>query len=175
MWERLEGILKGAVELNLKYTARLLNVSTDYLRDFNAVVSESGRTQPSPPPKPPAGPAPLLIVGKAGETSSAAFALSNSSGQSVAVKLLVQGELNESHVQLDPPELAMESGKSYVARIIVRFDERMELGRDYGGAVVVPGVSSESVPFVVRRLPGDPPPPAPPKKPRAAKRKPAAK
>jgi hypothetical protein len=154
MWERLSDIIKGTVELNLKYSATLLNVSTDYLRNINGILTQAPGSQPAPEPAAPSRP-PLLLVGQLNEISSAAFALNNHSEKDVQVTLLVQGELNEKQVMLIPATIALKPGESSFVQIRARIDDALELNRDYHGAVVAPGLSTQSVDFVVRRLPGE--------------------
>lgn len=159
MLEKITGIIKDAVELNLRYSSTLLYLSKDYLKNFNTIITHSGqprtqadnRSEPERPPKAP----PLLIVGQLNETPGAAFALNNGSGKDVNVNLLIQGELSEKHVKVEPPVLALKAGESTIVRVQVHIDAALEVNRDYVGAVVAPGLSTQSVEFIVRRLPGE--------------------
>lgn len=156
---RITNLLKGAVELNLRYTSTLLHLSKDYLRDASVVLADGPVPDPTPKPGGDGGPTPpsrqpLLIVGHAGETASAAFAISNPSDRLMNVHLVVQGELGERVVSLDPAELALEPGKNAIVRILARLDDQLPVDKDHVGTVVAPGLIHQGVPFIVRRLAG---------------------
>lgn len=170
---RVTDLLKGAVELNLRYTSTLLHLSKDYLKDANEVLS---RPAPAPAPTPaPDAPAPerppLLVVGRAGETANAAFAINNPTDKDMAVHLVVQGDVGD-RVGVDPARFTLKAGAGTIVRILARIDERLEAERDHVGSVVAPGLASQGVPFIVRRIadavPATPSEPADPKAPKAA-------
>jgi hypothetical protein len=152
---RVGDLLKGALELNLRYTSTLLNLSKDYLRDANVVLTN--RMQPLPAGQANAGNAParapLLIVGRAGETGNAAFAINNPRDHEMNVHLMVQGELAQQVVSVDPAQLTLKPRGSAVVRILARIDDGLQPERDHLGSVVAPGLSTQGVPFIVRRLP----------------------
>lgn len=152
---RITDLLKGAVELNLRYTSTLLHLSKDYLKDATVVLtqapepagasaSDGGATSSSRPP--------LLIVGHAGEIGNAAFAISNPSDREMNIHLVVQGELSERAVSLEPEDLTLKPGQNAIIRILVRMDDKLPVDRDYVGAVVAPGLIHQGMPFIVRRL-----------------------
>jgi len=161
---RVSELLKGAVELNLRYTSTLLHLSKDYLKDANDVLTRGPSPEPEPPTvdpdepapnepgKPPARPA-LLIVGRAGETGHAAFAVNNPGEKDMSVHLIVQGELDERVVQVEPARLALKQGEGAIVRILARIDEKLPVNQDLLGSIVAPGLSNQGVPFIVRRLP----------------------
>lgn len=154
---RVTELLKGAVELNLRYTSTLLHLSKDYLKDANVVLTRG----PEPAPAPnddggdtaPAPRAPLLIVGRAEETGNGAFAINNPSEREMNVHLVVQGELDERVVSVDPARLVLKPGESAIVRILARFDDKLPVDHDHVGSVVAPGLTNQGVPFIVRRLP----------------------
>jgi hypothetical protein len=166
---RVTELLKGAVELNLRYTSTLLHLSKDYLKDANVVLTRG----PEPAPAPddggttPAPRQPLLIVGRAGETGNGAFAINNPSDREMNVHLVVQGELDERTVSVDPARLVLKPSESTIVRILARIDDKLPVDHDHIGSVVAPGLTNQGVPFIVRRLAdadgGDPATPTPPK------------
>jgi hypothetical protein len=148
---RVTDLLKSAVELNLKYTSTLLHLSKDYLKDAGEVITRD--PAPAPAPEPPGtARAPLLIAGRSGETGNAAFALNNPGDKEMAVHLVVQGDLGDDRVKLDPSRLGLKPGGQAIVRIVVAFDDKLPVNHDYVGQVVAPGLSSQGVPFIVRRL-----------------------
>jgi len=167
---RVTELLKGAVELNLRYTSTLLHLSKDYLKDANVVLKRGPEPAPSaddggtaPTPRPP-----LLIVGRAGETGNGAFAINNPSDREMNVHLVVQGELDERTVSVDPARLVLKPNESTIVRILARIDDKLPVDHDHVGSVVAPGLTNQGVPFIVRRLPdanggGDTATPASPK------------
>jgi hypothetical protein len=165
---RVTDLLKGAVELNLRYTSTLLHLSKDYLKDANVVLT---RDTPAPAPAPDA-PAPqrppLLVVGRSGELANGAFAINNPGEREMQVHLVVQGEVDERHVRVEPNRFTLKAGEGVVVRILATIDDKLPVEQDLPGAVVAPGLSSQSVPFIVRRLAdvaADPAKPAEPAKP----------
>jgi hypothetical protein len=153
--DRIVDIVKTVTELNLRYTSTLLYLGKDYVKDINTVVTTSSRPGRPGGETPPRS-QPLLIAGTLDETVGAAFPLKNSSGRDVNANLVVQGELDGSHVRIEPPSLELKAGESTIVRVLVHIDSKLEVGRDYAGAVAVPGLSAQLFEFVVRRLP-DPP------------------
>jgi len=153
---RISDLVKGALELNLRYSSTLLNLSKEYLRDAGVVLTNG--TQPAPSEQAEAatasGPrAPLLIVGRAGDTGNGAFAINNPRDHDMHVHLLVQGELGEAVVRVDPAQLTLQPRASAIVRILARIDDQLPVDRDHVGSVVAPGLSTQGVPFIVRRLP----------------------
>lgn len=168
---RVTDLLKSAVELNLRYTSTLLHLSKDYLKDANGVLSRE--TAPAPAPAPDAPPAqrpPLLVVGRSGEVANGAFAINNPGEREIAVHLVLQGEVDERHVQVEPARLNLKPGEGAIVRILARIDEKLPLEQDLPGAVVAPGLSSQGVPFIVRRLADLPAEPVAPEPVKAARK-----
>jgi hypothetical protein len=152
--DKIIDIVKSVTELNLRYTSTLLYLGKDYVKDINTVVTTNTRPRgPTGETPPPSRPQPLLIVGALDETVGAAFPLRNSSGRDVNVTLVVQGELGNGHVRVEPESLAIKQGESAIVRVIAHIDSKLDVGRDYAGAVAAPGLSAQFVEFVVRRLP----------------------
>ena len=161
MLEKIIGVVKNTMGLNLQFSSTLLHLSKDYLKDFNSILAQtqtpsSPRPENPTPPEPPK-PAPLLLAGRLNETASAAFALNNGSGKEMVINLLVQGELDGKHVWAEPKTLTLKSGENAVVGIKAKIDQSLEANRDYSGTVVAPGLSNQSIEFVVRRLPGEAP------------------
>ena len=150
---RVTELLKSAVELNLRYTSTLLHLSKDYLKDANTVLTKPPQPAPATPDEPvPAQRPPLLVVGRAGEVGNAAFAINNPGDKEMNVHLVVQGELDERVVSVEPARLTLKGGDGAIVRILARFDEKVPVDRDHVGTVVAPGLTSQGVPFIVRRL-----------------------
>jgi len=149
-------LLKSAVELNLRYTSTLLHLSKDYLKDANGVLTRGPQPAPTPADdggSPSAQRAPLLIVGRSGETGNGAFAINNPGDREMNVHLVVQGELDERVVSVDPARLVLKPGEGAIVRILAAIDDKLEVGHDSIGSVVAPGLTNQGVPFIVRRLP----------------------
>ncbi|MDP1655310.1 MAG: hypothetical protein Q8L96_04375 [Hylemonella sp.] len=163
---RMTELLKGAVELNLRYTSTLLHLSKDYLKDANVVLT---RDPPAPAPTTPDAPGaqrpPLLVVGRSGEVANAAFAINNPGEREMQVHLVVQGEVDERHVRVEPSRFTLKAGEGVIVRILATIDEKLPAEQDMPGAVVAPGLSNQSVPFIVRRLADVPADPAKPPSP----------
>lgn len=155
---RVTDLLKGAVELNLRYTSTLLHLSKDYLKDANIVLTRGAAPTLAPTTNgidAPAAPArvPLLVVGRAGDIGNGAFAINNPGDREMNVHLVVQGELAEPTVSVEPARLTLKPGKAAIVRILARIDDRLAVDRDFSGSVAAPGLTNQGVPFIVRRLP----------------------
>jgi hypothetical protein len=162
---RVVELLKGAVDLNLRYGSSLLQLSKGYVLDAAEVLSRTGSAAAAPAAQatsaaPAATPAatksparaPLLVAGRSGDLANAAFAINNPGSQPVQGQLLVQGELGAERVRLDPAHFSLQPGQGLIVRIVVPIDDQLRAEHDHLGAVVVPGLSAEAVPFIVRRL-----------------------
>ena len=159
-------MFKGAVALNLKYASTLVNLGKEYLEEVSKVViavasartsaqtSAQALTQ-APTAAGDAAPAvrpALLVLGRSGETGNAAFALNNPSDKTIGVQLVVQGDLDDGVALLEPAQFSLKPGEQTLVRILVAFDERLPADQDRVAQVVAPGLSSQGVPFIVRRL-----------------------
>lgn len=152
---RVTDLIKGAVELNLRYTSTLLHLSKDYLKDAGVVLTRDQPPAPAPAPDAPQR-QPLLLVGRRGDTVSAAFPINNPGDKDIGVHFLVQGELGEDRVRLDPSRATLKPGATIFIRVLTSIDDKLEAERDYKGSIVAPGLSLQSgVPIIVRRLADD--------------------
>ncbi|MEA3037596.1 MAG: hypothetical protein QOE79_109 [Sphingomonadales bacterium] len=160
--DRIVGVLKGATEVNLRYSAIALNLARQYVKEFDGVV-RGGATATdaggeAPPDKAKRRP-PIFLVGEAGTEAGGAFVLNNTADAELTVRLVVQGEIEPVQVRIVPDSLVIAPRDSAVVQLRVPITDAMEVGRDYGGAVVAPSLASDPVEFVVRRL-ADPTPAA---------------
>lgn len=159
MKERLLDAVKGAVELNLRYSSVILNLSKEYIREFDRIVREGPPQQterattteakPAPGRRPP-----ILLVGQLHDEATGAFMLNNTAGVDLHVNLVVQGELDANQVQVTPSSLVLTQGANAFVRLRVKLTDALQEGRDYVGAVLAPGLSAQAIEFVVHRLPG---------------------
>jgi hypothetical protein len=158
MKDRLIDTIKGAVELNLRYSSVVLNLGKDYIRDFEQVLRKGGeRTNDAAGETERPGQvrrAPILLVGERGETATGAFVLNNTSNAELNVTLVAQGELEAGQVEVIPSKLALAPNATAYVRVRVPLTEALREDRDYAGAIVAPGLSVQAIEFVVRRLPG---------------------
>ena len=165
---RVVKLLKEAVDLNLRYGSSLLQLSKGYVLDAAEVLGVGGVAPAAPAPAASSAAAaaqatapaavraapraPLLVAGRSGDLANAAFAINNPGSQPIQGQLLVQGELGADRVQLDPARFSLQPGQGLIVRIVVPIDDHLQAEHDHLGAVVVPGLSAEAVPFIVRRL-----------------------
>jgi hypothetical protein len=153
---RASDLFKGAVELNLRYTSTLLTLSKEYLREANVVLTNGTQPASSDRTETPTAAAarpPLLIVGRAGDIANGAFAINNPLEHEMNVRLLVQGELGDSVVRVEPAQLTLQPRESSIVRILAKIDNKLSVDRDHVGSVVAPGLSAQGIPYIVRRLP----------------------
>ena len=168
MTDRLVNAVKGVVAVNLRYTSLLLNLTKDYVKAFEGAVRdgtpaapespEAGAAPATPATAPEGQPAsrrtPILLAGELGEEASGAFALTNSSDRELNVNLVVQGQFDASDMQIVPAALSLPPGGNATIRLKLKVTSALEEGHDYFGAVLAPGLSTQAIEFVVRRLPG---------------------
>ena len=176
--ERIIDVIKSATEVNLRYSAITLKLAREYIKELDGLVREkvagtdsdrsNGATaEPAPERRPP-----ILLVAQAGAEATGAFVLNNAAEADLNVALIVQGELGPARAELVPASFVIPPADSAVVQLKVKVTEGMEVGRDYVGAVVAPGLSAPAIEFVVRRLPGESPP-KPASRPRATRKRPA--
>jgi fructose-specific component phosphotransferase system IIB-like protein len=170
--ERIVDLLKNATAVNLRYSAVTLKLAREYIKELDGVVRHGvaggeDSDQPSTAPT-PGRRASILLVGQTGTQATGAFILNNTADADLTVALVVQGELGPVETELVPASLVIGPGDSAVVQLKVTMTDAMEIGRDYGGAVVAPSLAAQPVEFVVRRLPDE----APAKRTRKAKARP---
>ena len=169
--DRMIEAIKGAAEVNLRYSAIVLKLAKEYVKELDGVVrndaapvangaDQSVATSERRPP--------ILLVGQAGSEATGAFILNNTADTELNVGLVVQGELGPLEVTLDPARFVIAPGDSAVVQIRAKLNESMEIGRDHAGAVIAPGLAAQPITFVARRLPLQ----TPPKRPSGTKQKP---
>ena len=156
--DRVTGTVKNVVAVNLRYASLALNLAKEYIKAFESAVREGvsstdeaasageGGTQK------PTMRSPILLVGELDQEATGAFALNNTSDKDLNVALIVQGELDPAQVQITPASIKLAPRTSVIVRLQVKLNDALEEGRDYVGAVLVPGLSTQVVEFVVRRL-----------------------
>jgi hypothetical protein len=165
---RLSDIIKGATEVNMRYSATLLNLSKDYLKAFSEALSEDRQTvdkpegEPQPPQEQPksapekeatAARSLLLLAGRKGEKANAAFAVNNTSQMSGSVNLEVVGDFPGCKVVTDPEVLSLKNGEGCIIRILADIGARTPVDTDHPGSVVIPELGITIADFVIRRLP----------------------
>jgi hypothetical protein len=157
MKEQILDLVKGAVALNLRYSWMVLNISKEYLKDFERVVTESTRpTNNTPSPGPQEAPvrrSPILLVGRLGEEASGAFAVSNTAATELTASLTIEGEPEAKQVRISPQSISLGPGQSAIIRLGLMLTDSLAENRDYIGAVLAPGLSNQIVEFKLRRLP----------------------
>jgi hypothetical protein len=157
MKEQILDVIKGAVGVNLRYSSVLLNITKDYIKDVERVITQSSRQATTAPADqtsaPPTRRPPILLVGQANEEASGAFVLNNTASTGLDVSLAVEGDAEVREVNVTPTLLSIAPNASAVVRLKIKLTEKLVENRDYFGKVLAPGVSNQTIEFVVRRLP----------------------
>lgn len=156
MRDKLVGVFKEAAEINLRYSAVVLRLAREYVKEFDGVLrgteaSEKPETDGNPPQNNEQR-SPLLLAAAAGKEATAAFVLNNTSAAELPVKLVVEAEMAAATPEIEPTAFTIPGNQSAVAQLKLRIDPRLDLGRDYRGVVLAPSLSAEPIDFVVRRL-----------------------
>lgn len=162
---KLSDLVKGAVKVNLNYSASLLNLSKDYIKAMSEALTNANADaeQPESPDAPPSTRIPLIVAGRAGDIANATFALHNTSGVKGNISLQVQGEFEGLQIELDPNKLELDINANVLVRILAKISDKTPLNQDMPGTVLIPELGLRVAEFVVRRL-EDKPAPARPKK-----------
>lgn len=145
---KLSNTIRGASAVNLRYSAELLNLARDYVRDFADAVTAPVREEPDTPRSRPT----LLLAGRAGEVANAAFALAGSGRNKGTVTLKVEGDFADSEVTVEPERVTLTEGGEAIVRILARVGKQMPAGTDFPGAVVIPEFDHRITGFVLRKL-----------------------
>lgn len=155
--QKLTDIIKNATEVNLRYSATLLNLSKDYLKAFGQAVTEgqvgdaaAGQTRPAPKPTQ------LLIAGTKGELVKSAFSINNTSDLEGTATLEVMGNFGDTDISVEPESITLNTGESAVIRVITKIGGDLPVETQQPGVVVVKELGLPVAEIVVCRLP-DPP------------------
>jgi hypothetical protein len=145
--------LKSAIEINSRYSAALLDLSTSYLKSIGAILAATGkpgdaRTRPQSEVVPP-----LLLAASVGESAQGSILVKNTLGYRVRAQVVPRGEGVASAVIVTPKAVQLEPGEQHTLQISVRIGADLRVNGDYPGELTIPELSSRTIPFVVRRLP----------------------
>lgn len=172
--QRLSDIIKNATEVNLRYSANLLNLSKDYIKAFGQAVAEGAQDQDRGDQgdvvKAAPRPTQLLVAGTRGEVVKSAFAINNTSALAGTATLKVMGDFGDSKITVEPDTLTLKTGESAIVRIVAKIGAKAPVEAQTPGAVMIHELGIPVAEFVVCRLP-DPPPKSAPKKARTVKKK----
>ncbi len=150
-------VVRRTIGVNLRYSSALLNLTKDYIKDFEREIRKSGQQ-----PTNVAGEEsrattpirhPILLVGQANEVASSAFVLNNTGTVGLEVNLVVETDPEIKQVQVIPTSLSIAPSASAIVRLKIELTENLTANRDYFGKVLAPGLSNQAVELVVRRLP----------------------
>jgi len=160
---RIGNIIQDAIEFNVRSCSASINLFKDYVQGMVNIIRSGGTTdedlrEPEPmgprveprqkaPPRPP-----LMLAAELGEDAGAAFILNNPTASTLDLVLSVHGDLGPQDVQLLPAALTLRAGEQALIRLKVTITQKFTEDRDYLGHVFAPGVASQVIGFVVRRL-----------------------
>ena len=155
---RLIDVVRKAVALNLQTTTSVFGLAKDYVRALDGILRDSaesgtgnGETAPVATGPEPSRPA-IELVGRKGERVTGAFSLTNSSAGPLTISPVIEAEGDAARATLDPAVATVEPGGEAVVRVSVELTDVFEEGRTYSGAIAVPGLSSQTIPFRIRRI-----------------------
>lgn len=166
----LSELVKGAIKVNLNYSATLLNLSKDYLRDFSDAVSKNKQSEQNnteagepddqqqdkqtqvPTARSPTT-IPLILAGRSKEVLNAAMMVNNTSGMSGTVTLCIEGDFPGIDVKVEPETLTMAKDESTIIRILAHMTNKLPVDIDFPGIVKIAEMDMKIAEFVVRRLP----------------------
>ena len=151
--ERLVDVLKGTMEINLRYTATVVSMATGYVSELGDMIRERAQRGGAAAAQASPRRAPILLVGHLNEEPSGAFALNNSSDRELSASLIVQGEIDPHTTELIPATVKLAPGASVFVRLKVKMTNALMENRDYRVAVLASGLPGQAVEYVVRRLP----------------------
>lgn len=163
---KISDLVKGAVKVNLQYSASLLDLSKDYIKSMGVALatSASGTAQPdttkdrdqSDTSNKSSARIPLIIAGRTGETANATFAVHNTSGVKGTVTMQYDGDFPGVTLEIEPPEITLDVGGSELVRILAKFSNKAEINKDMSGFVFIPELGVRVAEFVMKRLPDKP-------------------
>ena len=151
---KLSDLVKGAVKVNLSYSASLLNLSKDYIKAMGeALTTNTGSDKPESSATASPTRIPLIVAGRAGDIANATFALHNTSGVKGSISLQIQGEFEGTKIELDPnSKLELDINANALVRILAKITDKTPINQDMPGVVIIPELGLRVAEFVVRRL-----------------------
>lgn len=185
-WSRL-------LDANVRYYEALGKVTSDYVAAITrailpgplAIKLPIGNLTSRPPHASPesqpvaksSGPL-LVLEAPAGQTARSAFVINNGLSRETTAPVMVSSLHTEHGAEIRPPirvvpgALTLAPGEKSVVQLLVAIDESMTVGIDHFGVIRVPELSTEQIPFVVRRLADSAPESLVPAKRAAGRRRP---
>jgi hypothetical protein len=147
---KLTSTIRSASALNLRYSADLMNLARNYIRDFSEALSSVQEVEDSTPVQPTG--APLLLAGRVGETANAAFAIRNSEKLTGTATLQPTGDFDDCIVTVDPERISFDEPGEKIVRILVVIGQKMPAGKDFLGTVKIKEFDHRITNFVLRKL-----------------------
>lgn len=169
----LEGVIRRAVDLNVRYYSSLGRLTLDYWRELIGAVTQVNLTNKETPararasmqgtaaspvaPLPtPAKAATMVIEADAGSVGFGVFMVENRLGSEVDSKVTATsfrapggGEVRPDFV-FDPPRVVLQPGEQTLVRVSTTLDPTLESGTRYMGEFMVPGLRGTTIPVVLR-------------------------
>lgn len=156
---KLSDIARNVTEVNLRYSASVLNLAKDYLQVMkDAVMVVPDEDEAGANIKRPAASAPLLVAGRKGEIANAALSVNNKAGRDGKVMVTCRGDFGRAKVWADPETLEIKNGTQATVRVMAKIDTSLPVDEDVPGDLFIPELNKKIADFVVRRLPDAPAP-----------------
>lgn len=177
------GVLRRAVDANLRYYEALGRLSVEYLQTLAGLVEDvtlprlggvsmsrsalppTAPPGPALPPRPaPEGAAPvaaLVLEAEQGGTATGLFMVQNTLPEKVSAPVLVSSFRAEGggeaapKLVLDPEVVTLGPGEQMLVRVTTAIDEALAPDVSYRGELSVPGVAAKGIPLVLRRRSSD--------------------
>jgi hypothetical protein len=149
---KLSDTIRSASTVNLRYSAKLLNLGREYVKAFtDALAAGATDVAENGDGKKPG--APLLLAGKSGETANAAFSVRGGPNLPATLTLKVTGEFGDTKVWTEPAQLSLVDGKAEITRIMAKIGKGTEAEMDFSGSVMIAELDRKVTDFVLRKLP----------------------
>jgi hypothetical protein len=154
----LTGIVRRAVDVNVRYYEGLFSLATDYLRDLGRLLAPADSDRATARAATPARAAPVMALeALAGEQARGLFVLENTGAKRVSTRVQAAPVVDNTgaacpvHVHFEPESVALDPGQQATVLAVAHIDANMLAGVPYTTRITVPGLSEQGVNVVLRR------------------------
>lgn len=154
---RINDLLKRALEANTRYYEGIFQLSTEYVRGLGDILTSSVGIRRESEARATRATTAVVLEAESGEEAHGYFVVENKLSRRVSAKVVASplvdpnGREASTSVHCAPEVVALGPGEQAIVQVSVAIDPRLDSGVAYRGSVSVPGLSDAATVVVRRR------------------------